>query len=167
MIAFVSGLIAAALYGNIGIKVLYNNVLMDLFSAPPLTTKSGKIVFATIVPIWWSIAYIIAAAIPDYFGFVSVIASATLVEFTYCFPPMIALAYDIHLNAMTDEEGFDPVTGIVVRKDRGIKRWVRGFFRGRWYLNVLHVLYAIGAWTTAGLGLYAAIEGTLKSRIYE
>ncbi len=27
----IGGLIAAALYGNIGIKVIYNNVLMELF----------------------------------------------------------------------------------------------------------------------------------------
>lgn len=159
MIAFCSGLIAAALYGNIGIKVLYNNVLMDLFSAPPLTTRSGKIIYSIIVPIWWSIAYIIAAAIPDYFGFVSVISSATLLEFTYCFPPMLALAYDIQLNAMTEGGGFDPQTGVYVRKDRGLRRWARGFRRGRWWLNILHVLYAGGAWVTAGLGLYAAIEG--------
>lgn len=139
---------------------------MDLFSAPPLTTKSGKIVYAIIVPIWWSVAYIIAAAIPDYFGFVSVIASATLLEFTYCFPPMIALAYDIHLNAMTDGEGFDPVTGVVVRKDHGIKCWVRGFSSGRLYLNILHVLYALGSWATADLGLYAAIIGTLNLMMY-
>lgn len=59
----------------------------------------------------WSIAFIIAAAIPDYFGFVSVIASATLLEFTYCFPPMLALAYDIQLNAISSDEGFDPQSG--------------------------------------------------------
>lgn len=160
LISFCSGLIAAALFGNIGIKVLYNNVLMDLFSAPPLTTRPGKIIYGIIVPIWWSIAYVLAAAIPDYFGFASVISSAVGLEFTYCFPPMLALAYDIQLNAMTEGEGFDPQTGVLARKDRGLKRWARGFRRGKWWLNVLHVLYALGAWATAGLGLYAAIKGT-------
>lgn len=107
----------------------------------------------------WSIAFIIAAAIPDYFGFVSVISSATLLEFTYCFPPMLALAYDIQLHAIGKGEGFDPHTGSVIRHDRGLKRWIRGFFRGQWWLNIFHVLYSIGAWATAGLGLYAAIKG--------
>jgi hypothetical protein len=32
----IGGLIAAALYGNIGIKVIYNNVLMELFRKPPM-----------------------------------------------------------------------------------------------------------------------------------
>jgi hypothetical protein len=30
------GLIAAALYGNIGIKVVYNNVLMEIFRKCPI-----------------------------------------------------------------------------------------------------------------------------------
>lgn len=72
---------------------------------------------------------------------------------------MLALAYDIQLHAIGKGEGFDPQTGAVIRHDRGLKRWVRGFFRGRWWLNILHVLYSIGAWATAGLGLYAAIKG--------
>jgi hypothetical protein len=58
MIAVVSGLIAAGLYGNIGIKVLYNNILMDLFNAPPLTTKAGKYLWAAIVPVYWSVAFV-------------------------------------------------------------------------------------------------------------
>lgn len=32
----IGGLIAAALYGNIGIKVVYNNVLMELFRKSPI-----------------------------------------------------------------------------------------------------------------------------------
>jgi hypothetical protein len=33
----IGGLIAAALYGNIGIKVVYNNVLMEIFRKSPYT----------------------------------------------------------------------------------------------------------------------------------
>ncbi len=64
MLVVISGLIAAGLYGNIGIKVLYNQVLQELFGAPPLTTKSGKYLFASIVPVYWSLAFVVAAAIP-------------------------------------------------------------------------------------------------------
>ena len=66
------------LYGNIGIKVFYNNILIDIFNAPLLVTKRGKIIYACLVPIWWVIAFVIAASIPDYFGFVSVVAAAFL-----------------------------------------------------------------------------------------
>jgi hypothetical protein len=50
MITLIAALIAAGLYGNIGIKVLYNNILLDIFNAPPLTTRKGKIIYAAIVP---------------------------------------------------------------------------------------------------------------------
>lgn len=68
----------------LGIKVLYNNVLMDLFSAPPLNTKKGKILWAIIVPIWWSIAFVVAGAIPAYFSFVSIISSLCLIQVCSC-----------------------------------------------------------------------------------
>ncbi|KAL1964898.1 hypothetical protein VTN77DRAFT_6251 [Rasamsonia byssochlamydoides] len=163
MIACVSGLIAAGLYGNIGIKVFYNNVLMDILKAPPLTHRRGKLLWVIIVPIWWSIAYVIAAAIPDYFGFVSVISATTVIQFTYSFPPIIALGYNIKLYAMKTSvgDGFDPNTGVVTRQDTGVRRWIRGLIKGPWHWNILHILYAIGALATAGLGLYAAIEGMI------
>ncbi|KAF2723189.1 hypothetical protein K431DRAFT_302109 [Polychaeton citri CBS 116435] len=165
MIALISGLIAAALYSNIGIKVFYQNVLMDICNAPPLISKRGKIIYAIIVPIWWIIAFIIAAAIPDYFGFVSVISAATLMQFTYSFPPMLALGFDIKYHAMkaTIGDGFDPATGKVIRNGGSWERLSRGFCRGRWYMNVAHVLYALGALAMAGLGMYAAIEGMIDA----
>lgn len=58
-IGLVSGLIAALLYGNIGIKVIYNNVLVDFFRAPPLETKRGKWLWVVIVPVYWAFAFII------------------------------------------------------------------------------------------------------------
>lgn len=47
----VTGLIAAALYGNIGIKVVYTNVFMEFFKFPALTKKAGKYVWVLMVPI--------------------------------------------------------------------------------------------------------------------
>lgn len=134
---------------------------MDLFGAPPLTTRTGKILWVVIVPIWWAIGYIIAASIPDYFGFVSVISAATVMQFSYAFPPILALGYDIKKHAMlaSQGDGFDPTTGEVTRRDTGWRRYVRGFMSGPWYMNVLHLLYAIGSLAMAGLGMYAAVEG--------
>ena len=163
ILAIASGLIAAGLYGNIGIKVLYNNIFMDLFHAPPLTTKKGKILWAIIVPIYWSIAFIVAAAIPDFFGLVSVVAAFCIVQFCYSFPPALALGYFIKKHAMLEGEGFDPATGNVIRHDRGLKRWVRGFMSGPWYMNMWNVIYLGGAIVTAGLGAYAAIEGMVTA----
>jgi hypothetical protein len=46
----ITGLIAAALYGNIGIKVAYIEVFQGIFHAPPLTTKAGKWLWVALVP---------------------------------------------------------------------------------------------------------------------
>jgi hypothetical protein len=165
MITLIAALIAAGLYGNIGIKVLYNNILLDIFNAPPLITRRGKILYAAIVPLWWTVAFIIAAAIPDYFGFVSVISASMLLNLTYTLPPFFALGFDIQKNALRAEqgEGFDPTTGQVMRNETLVNRWIRGFFSGGPFqvaINIWHVIYFLASLSMCGLGMYAAIQGT-------
>lgn len=164
MISLLAALIAAGLYGNIGIKVLYNNILLDIFNAPPLTTSKGKIIYASIVPIWWSVAFVIAAAIPDYFGFVSVISASTLLNLTYTLPPLFALGFDIQKNSIRLEqgEGFDPTTGQVLKQQSRLKRLIRGYFSGGKFqvaVNIWHTVYFLASLSMCGLGMYAAIEG--------
>jgi hypothetical protein len=62
-LSLVSGIIAAVLYGNIGIKVIYQNIVQDLFGGPELTTKKGKIFWVFMVPMYWSAAFVIASAV--------------------------------------------------------------------------------------------------------
>ena len=164
MISLIAALIAAGLYGNIGIKVFYNNILMDIFNAPPLITRRGKIYYAAIVPVWWIIAFIIAAAIPDYFGFVSIISASFLLNLTYTLPPLFAVGYDMQNNAHRESEGegFDPITGQVTRHGTTTQRWMRGFVSGgplRVAQNVWHVIYFFASLSMCGLGMYAAIVG--------
>ncbi|KAF6239770.1 hypothetical protein HO173_002316 [Letharia columbiana] len=90
VLAMVSALIAAALYGNIGVKVLYNNIAVEFFRAPPLTNKKGKLLWVAVIPIYWSIAFIIGAAIPDFSGFTAIISAVCTIQFTYSFPPLPA-----------------------------------------------------------------------------
>jgi len=47
-ISFISALIAALLYGNIGVKVIYATILRDLFHFPALDKKMGKIIWIAI-----------------------------------------------------------------------------------------------------------------------
>lgn len=51
IISFISSLIAAALYGNIGIKVLYQNIFKEIIGLPDLSSSSGKLLWAGMVPI--------------------------------------------------------------------------------------------------------------------
>lgn len=163
MIAVLSGIIAATLYGNIGIKVIYNNVLVEMFQAPPLHTRSGKISWAIIVPLYWSIAFIIAAAIPDFFGLTSVTAAVCFVQFTYTFPAFIGLGLFVNKGAMIGEPGFDPATGTVERRDSGVSRFIRGFCGKYWWLNILLVLYTLGSLVVSGLGAYSAIMNLIDA----
>lgn len=164
MVSLLAALIAGGLYGNIGIKVVYNNVFIDILHAPPLTTRRGKIIYAALVPAWWIIAFIIAAAIPDYFGFVAVISASMLLNLTYAFPPLFALSFDIQKNSIRPEqgEGFDPTTGQVRRSESFMQRCIRGFFSGgmiQILMNIWHVIYFLGTLAMSGLGMYAAIMG--------
>lgn len=114
-----------------------------------------------LVPVYWSIAFVIGAAIPDFAGFTSIIAAACILQFTYTIPPLLHLGFQMKRNATVNEDGFDPATGEVSVQDSGIKRWVRGFFGRRWYMNVFNLLYGLGALAMCGLGCWAAIENLI------
>ncbi|KAF2152446.1 hypothetical protein K461DRAFT_327932 [Myriangium duriaei CBS 260.36] len=167
-LSLIAGLIAAGLYGNIGIKVFYNNILCEWFNAPLLVTKPGKLFYAAIVPIWWSIAFIIAASIPDYFGFVSVISASMLLNLTYTIPPFLALGFDLQRMSMEMEGGevFDPTTGHIKRTGTMVQRYMRGFTSGSALhraRNVWHVLYFLCSLAMCGLGMYAAVQGMIDA----
>ena len=163
ILAVITGTIAATLYGNIGIKVIYNNILMEIFHAPAWNTRSGRILWIIIVPLYWILAFIVAASIPDFFGLTSITAAVCFVQFTYTFPALIGLGFFVKQNAMAGEEAFDPATGALRRHDAGLKRWVRGFLGKRWWLNVLLLLYILGSLAVSGLGAYSAIVGLIAA----
>ena len=119
------------------------------------------------MPIWWSIAFIIAAAIPAYAYFVGVISASCLLNLTYTIPPFIALGYDVQYYALREEdgEGFNPHTGQVKRVGTLVGRWMRGFTSGgplRVAINVWHVLYFFCSLGMCGLGMYASVDGYVE-----
>jgi hypothetical protein len=182
--AMLSAAIAAGLYGNIGLKgmstqrlficdclltaspVLYNQIFVEIFQCPPLTTRGGKIFWVFLVPVYWGIAFALAAGIPNFSGLTSVVAAVCILQFTYSFPPLLALAYWVKRAALRDGEGFDPTTGQTVRHDQGIRRFVRGFLAQRpkeLALSVFNIFYILGALALAGLGAYSAIKGLIAA----
>ncbi|KAK4972931.1 hypothetical protein LTR42_006225 [Elasticomyces elasticus] len=161
-ISFISALIAALLYGNIGVKVIYATVLRDIFHFPALDKKMGKIIWVAIIPIYWSLAFIVAAAIPQIANLTSFVGAACILQFTYTFPPILAVGFNCQNDAMSEEEQFDPVTGQAQRRDEGWGRWMRGF-KKQFALNTFNCIYFLCALGTAGLGLYASITGMQES----
>lgn len=83
VLALITGAIAAALYGNIGLKVLYINIVENTLKGPPLMSKKGRLgessfpprfgypsahhlffraVWGVAVILFWGVAYIIGSA---------------------------------------------------------------------------------------------------------
>jgi len=151
----ITGLIAAALYGNIGIKVAYTEVFMELFNAPPLTARLGKVLWIAIVPSYWIIAFVVCAAIPQFTFISSLVGAVCILSFTYTFPALLAFGYQIRKDGMLPEETFDPATGAYNYFDTGFARLWRGFKRRPW-LNTFNGIYFLGALTTSALGIYSS-----------
>jgi hypothetical protein len=159
MVSLLSGLIAGVLYGNIGIKVIYQNIGQDLFGLPELATKKGKMIWIALVPIYWSVAFIIASAVPAFTSISSMVAAVCIMQFTYTFPAILYLGMQIQADAMHPDEVFDPVTGTVNRIDtwKSLSRWKRGLAR-HWYFKFFNLCFFLASLATACLGMYAAGE---------
>lgn len=157
-IGLVSTLIAALLYGNIGIKVIYNNVLIELFKFPALGSRTGKLLWIAVVPIYWGTAFVIAAAIPQFSNLSGLIAAACILQFSYTFPPLFMLVFQIKKDAMQAGDGFDPLTKTTTHLDSGLTRWKRGFSK-RLAFNLWNLVFCLGSAATAVLGIYSAAKG--------
>ncbi|KAL8839650.1 MAG: hypothetical protein Q9170_001656 [Blastenia crenularia] len=161
-IALVSTLIAALLYGNIGIKVIYSNVLEDIFGFPSLAKKSGKLLWTAVVPIYWALAFIVAAAIPSISNLSGLIAAVCILQFSYTFPPFLMLFHCAQRDAVQEGEGFEASTGRTIRHDHGVSRWMRGL-RKNAALNAFNLFFFLGSLTTAILGIYSAVKGLIDA----
>ena len=57
-------------------------------------------------------------------------------------------------------EGFDPVSGTYRYKDRGWKRYWRGYMKRPWF-NTWNVVYFLGSLATTALGMYSSIDALM------
>lgn len=158
-----TGLVAAALYGNVGLKVAYIEVFERLLSFPPLYTTTGKFWWAALIPVYWGIGFIVAAAIPNFNYISGLVGAIFILSFTYTFPAFLALGYNVRRDAMDPEqERFDPTTRTYNYIDTGMKRWIRGYMK-RPFLNTWNIIYFLGALATTGLGTYSSVEGLITA----
>ncbi|KAI9852675.1 MAG: hypothetical protein M1838_006132 [Thelocarpon superellum] len=156
VLGLISALIAACMYGNIGIKVLYANVGRELLHFPPLESRGGKMIWIGLVPLYWILAFVVGSAIPQISNFSSLVGAACILQFTYTFPPILMLGFKAQRDSILPEETFDPQTGLVTRVDSGMARWMRGLRRDL-LINAWDAFFAIGAAATATLGIYASV----------
>ncbi|KAG1824780.1 transmembrane amino acid transporter protein-domain-containing protein [Suillus subaureus] len=166
-ISLTAGLIAAALYGNIGVKVIYNNVLVEMFGFPQLTVARGKYYFAFSVIVYWSIAFVIGSAIPQFSLLSSLVAAVCIFQFTYTFPPFMILGYCMQLDATKGDGHFDVNNPDAHRVDtwRDLSRWKRALFTNlnNTFFNVWNFLLVLACLSCAVLSAYSAISAMVTA----
>lgn len=57
IIGLVSTAVATVLYANVGVKLIYHNILRAYFKAPTLTTRRGSFLWSILVIFYWAIAW--------------------------------------------------------------------------------------------------------------
>ncbi|KAG1855713.1 transmembrane amino acid transporter protein-domain-containing protein [Suillus subalutaceus] len=157
-ISLTAGIIAAAMLGNIGIKVIYNNVFVEMFGFPQLTVTLGKYYFAISVIVYWSIAFVIGSSIPLFSDLSSLVAAVCIFQFTYTFPPFMILGYCMQLDATKGDGEFDINNPHAHRVDtwRDLSRWKRAFFTKNTFFHLWNFLLTLACLSCAILSAYSA-----------
>ncbi|KAK7012204.1 aa-trans domain-containing protein [Favolaschia claudopus] len=158
VISLISGIIAAGLYGNIGIKVVYHNVIEDWFHGPPVMSSKGRYIWSTMVCSYWALAFIVGSAIPQVQTINGLIGAVAIMQFTYTFPPLLHFGFDVINDAMVAD--YDPINGQYRPVDtwKQGSRWRRALFSGRWYFKLFNLVLFLASMSMAGLGMWAAGE---------
>ncbi|KAF9992351.1 hypothetical protein BGZ80_004352 [Entomortierella chlamydospora] len=158
ILALITGIIAGALYGNIGIKVAYINIVEDWFRGPSLMSRRGHLIWVAMVLAYWALAYIVGSAIPQVENISSLIAALCIMQFSYTFPPLLRLAYDVLTDAMSEDAIFVPGHGTSGRIDtwRDRSRWMRGLFTGRVAFKAFNFILFVGFAVWACLGMWGS-----------
>jgi hypothetical protein len=171
--ALLSGIIAAGLYGNIGIKVAYYNIIEDWFKGPPLVSRAGRFIWSIMVICYWSLAFVVGSAIPQVASISALVAAVCIMQFSYTFPPLLMLGYKMKVAAagLIDDDILP--LGQVISADTPSRdpgdtwaqwsRWKRGFFGHKWYLNLFNLILFLASLSMACLGMFGAGESIKAS----
>lgn len=173
MLAILSGTIAAALYGNVGLKVIYVNTVQAFGKGPALNTPRGRVIWACISVVYWALAFVIGSAIPQVQTISGLIAAIAIMNFSYSFPFMLALIFYIKRDAMVGDAAWVPGSA-AQRQDTwsSASRWKRGIFGGHYAFDVFGanivvpgvvvkavlLICCLGSYTLSGLGMYGSGE---------
>lgn len=161
-ISLVTGLIAGGLFSHVSTKVLYIN-FVEGFGGPRLMTPKGRITWGILVFCYWSIAFVIGAAIPQVQTINGLIAAVAVVQFSYTFPPLFMFGFLVMTDSASEDHPHTPGGGRKGRIDtwRNWSRWKRGLFGGSWYrklFKLFNLLIGLSCLSAACLGIWGAGE---------
>ena len=89
------------------------------------------------------------------------VGAALILNFTYTLPGILYVGFRCQKDAALPGEGYDPATGVTVRHDSGMQRYIRGF-KKHWVLNLFCIFYFCGGLACSGMGMWAAIESLVE-----
>lgn len=160
----VSGVIAGGLYGNIGLKIFYVNVVENFLKGPSLLTFRGRIAWSVVVIAFWWTGFVIGAAIPQVQTLSGMVGAVTNMQFTYSFPTGFTFLYLVQLDATGEDAPYAPGEKPGrIDSWRSLSRWRRGCFgragQNRPWLQCFkwtNFVVCMAALATAGLGIYGS-----------
>ncbi|KAK4547885.1 hypothetical protein LTR36_010604 [Oleoguttula mirabilis] len=163
----IATVIAGGLYGNIGLKIFYVNVVEGIFNGPTLVSSRGRLCWsATVVAFWW-IGFVIGAAVPQVqtlSGMVGAVSPKINPGDQHAFPTGFTFLFLVQLDAAADDEQYQPGAP-PQRTDtwRESSRWKRGLLgspKARQPLlqcwKWINFTICVAALATAGLGIYGS-----------
>lgn len=132
----VAGTLSAGLYGNVGLKLAYANIVERALKGPPLLAKRGHAgqIRWTIASIGFAIgSWLVAASVPQVVTVSTIVSAVTNLQFTYACPPGLATFYLIWRDASKgDLDEWQPGAneGKLKKVDSWWQwsRWRRGLF---------------------------------------
>lgn len=169
-IATYGGVVAALLYGNIVQKEVYHLVVRTWFKGPRLMSRQAYPYYMIGNIFVWGSAYVIAASIPQVGTVAGVIGAATVLQFSFSFPFLMKLSFDMQVDAMKGDHPYAP--GALGKRDHRVdtwrqwSRWHRAVFSGNVCGKAVFLVFGLASVAMAGLGLYGSIEtiiATFKS----
>ncbi|ORY92825.1 transmembrane amino acid transporter protein-domain-containing protein [Leucosporidium creatinivorum] len=164
-ISLVTGLIVAALYGHVGLRSIYINIVEDLFHGPLLSSRRGMLIWFGAVVGYWSGAFIIASAVPQFSNISGLVASVCILQFSFGIPPALHLCFSLQRDAVVLHPEYDPsaVEPVVTDSWKGVgaSEWWKRAVGRQWWLKSMNLTLALAALAAGGLGAYASIESII------
>ncbi|SCV72669.1 BQ2448_4206 [Microbotryum intermedium] len=157
-IALATVTVAAGLYANVGLKVVYSNIVEGVFKGPTLMSRKGQMVWIPMLIVWWTLAWAIGTGLPGLGALISLVGAVAIFQFTYTFPLFLILGLTMGVDASLAEEPFTTPGVAPKRIDTwgNFSRWKRGLLAGgnkRLAFKIFNILFFIGAFGTGALGM--------------
>lgn len=140
VIGLVTGMIAAVMYGNVGLKVIYYTIINDVFDGPQLSTRKGTFTWYAMCTFYWWVAFVIAGSVPNIQSIVGVVGSLCIMQYSYTFPPLMQFLYYWQQGTTLREKLLD-----------------------KWWLKSFDLMICLASLAATGIGMWGSIMGMIAA----